>query len=313
LLQNIKSQGNLISFERTQKLLQEQLLLTPAHPGIHLSLAEAQFQQGQIQQALNTIEQGANLSQDGATALLSHRDAMVQEHIDFLLENDHWQEVITFVRSEPASASPHYYAHQLAAAHAHAQLFQWREAESLLNMAEFDPDLYTAIHQLRTTIKKGEEHMMLKQQELERKSIIAQHILGNTETDDQGYMKLPFEKDGHAILVPFSIGEHRLRLLFDTGASITMLSSSWIEKTKAHHLAQLDSKIFITAGGRVRSPMIRIQQVQFGPLRFDHVDMAFQDIFEAGSGIDGLLGMNVLKYFEIKFDFSASTLLLKAK
>ena len=315
LLENIISQGNLLSFQQTNDLLQEQLLLTPAHSGVHLSLAKAEFKQGLVQQALDTLEQGANLSQDNdnASALLSHRDVMVQEHIDFLLENEYWQEVITFVRSEPASASPHYYAHQLAAAHAHVQLFQWEEAKSLLNMAEFDPTLYTAIAQLRNAIQKGEDHMLLKRQELARKNLIEQQILGNTNVENREFMSLPFEKEGNAILVPFFIGKQRLRLLFDTGASITMISKSWIEKSKSQHLAQLDTKTFITAGGRVQSPMIRVQDVRFGPLTFKHVDIAFQDIFDPSSGIDGLLGMNVLKYYEIKFDFDASTLLLRTK
>jgi predicted aspartyl protease len=305
--------------------LEAQIIRTPEVDALFSTLSILQYTQGSIQKALSTLSHGAAQMQDLDTAnrLLNMRDDFVFQHIEFLKKNEHWRELIHFVRSEPTPSSPHYYKLQLAAAKAHAQLYEWEDATSLLNMVDFDPELHAHSNQLRKIIAKTKND--LKEQSLRIKTKNSEHRKNKDEKGEyskdehsndelsKDEILIPFETWGNSIIVPISIGSHKISLLLDTGASLTMLSTAWIQKTSQHHLTRLPSRVFITAGGRIQSPMIRMENVRLGPFEFQHVDMAFQDIFSPDQPVHGLLGMNILKHFELNIDFSSSQLKLRPK
>lgn len=108
------------------------------------------------------------------------------------------------------------------------------------------------------------------------------------------------------------LAEKSTIMLLDTGASTTAVKASLIDQIAS------DDKDFIgyfnvqTAGGNIRAPLYRLSYLQLGKSQFDQVSvLALPD--EAMTKFDGLLGMNVLKAYEMRFDQSQQLMRLVKK
>ena len=117
---------------------------------------------------------------------------------------------------------------------------------------------------------------------------------------------VPLRRDGNAMLVEALVsGTVRTRLLLDTGAEFTVLS------TAARRLAlNLGSAAVIplrSASGVFFAPMIKVQSIAVGDATAYDVEVIVHD---ATPGLDGLLGMSFLDNFLVTISTSDERLIL---
>lgn len=104
------------------------------------------------------------------------------------------------------------------------------------------------------------------------------------------------QKANNQYFVTVRIDNLTLRLLIDTGATTTMLNNSVMQKL---YYTTIKENIEIqTASGITKAKRIEIQRLSIDDLDFDRVEIisSYEDVFR---GFDGLLGMNILKHFQI--------------
>lgn len=93
-----------------------------------------------------------------------------------------------------------------------------------------------------------------------------------------------------------------VRLVIDTGASVTTLSRDSFEAIRHRgRFTELGPQVFNTAGGVSRGTMYRVDTLRLGKQVLSDVPIAVLD-FDMPNGIDGLLGMNVLRHFRFQVD-----------
>lgn len=107
---------------------------------------------------------------------------------------------------------------------------------------------------------------------------------------------------GHFHLpVRFNDGRN-LNLIIDTGASLTTLSRGSFQSLKDNHrFRQLGTQLFNTAGGPVQGEIYQVDQVRLGRQTLTDLRVAVLD-FNLPGGLDGLLGMNLLRHFHFEVD-----------
>jgi len=105
---------------------------------------------------------------------------------------------------------------------------------------------------------------------------------------------LPFERSGDGYFAAAAAlgrrGEHPLRLLVDTGASMTGVSAALLERLGAERLAR-DAQVH-TAGGVTRMPTYRLDSLKVGDV--DLGEVVVLGLPKSPGDADGLLGMDVL-------------------
>ncbi|MDQ2078448.1 retropepsin-like aspartic protease [Marinimicrobium sp. ABcell2] len=93
-----------------------------------------------------------------------------------------------------------------------------------------------------------------------------------------------------------------VHLLIDTGASVTTLSHEAFDRLRHQtRFTELGPQIFNTAGGAAKGTVYRVDQLQLGAHTIPDVHIAVLD-FSMPHGVDGLLGMNVLRHFRFQVD-----------
>lgn len=133
----------------------------------------------------------------------------------------------------------------------------------------------------------------------------------DTLADNSKSDRLSLIRSGDQFLVDLVFGETPVRMLIDTGASITALSA----RTYTRLAEQYDSDFLgvfdvNTAGGLIRAPMVTFGKVSLGNFEFRNLTVVVipTDPFDEA---EGLLGMNLLKAFDFRIDQRTPSLLLR--
>jgi predicted aspartyl protease len=107
--------------------------------------------------------------------------------------------------------------------------------------------------------------------------------------------------EGAAVLTgTFSIRDHPIRILFDSGATHNFISESLVSKLGSHSCHTKDSFVIATAGGRILSNTItKVVPLQLGSKTFltnlIHLELG---------GLDVILGMNWLTQHQVVLDIA---------
>jgi len=121
---------------------------------------------------------------------------------------------------------------------------------------------------------------------------------------------IPLTRSGQHFLVDASPeGGGRLRLLIDTGASMTMVTSGTLQQQGARYRDTGQSRIFNTANGPVHAPIYILEALSIGDWTVERLEVGVLELGEQ-AGIDGLLGMNFLRHFRFFIDQNESMLRL---
>lgn len=127
-------------------------------------------------------------------------------------------------------------------------------------------------------------------------------------------VSIALEKIGNQFAVNLNSNrEESVKLLLDTGASMTALSSASFTVLNASGDAiEQERRVFRTAGGVVMGTVYSFPELRLGPYSMDNVQVAVID-FDTDRKFDGLLGMNILGQFRFQIDQENSRLLLSEK
>ena len=136
------------------------------------------------------------------------------------------------------------------------------------------------------------------------------HFSTNQEND----ITIPLQKIGGSYVAQVNLNHERTaHLIVDTGASMTVLSTSigidlGILGTTDNELLTVN-----TAGGSVQVNMNYLSTLSVGEAQASHVAVAIHDLPDMPEQIEGLLGMSFLKHFLITLDAEHARLILRPK
>ena len=122
---------------------------------------------------------------------------------------------------------------------------------------------------------------------------------------------VPLAKEGAHHVVEASLRNGTVRLLLDTGASITTLTPSAARRLNISY-DQSRSITVATAGGLVAAPLIEIKEFAVGEAAVDRLQVGILPLPDLDK-FDGLLGMNFLQQFASSIDQQQGLLHLDEK
>ena len=127
----------------------------------------------------------------------------------------------------------------------------------------------------------------------------------------EGSETIPLQQAGNQYLVDLTVNrQSNVRLLIDTGASMTTLTRSSFESLNIDNDAvKLDRRVFRTANGLIQGTVYSVPELSIGPFLMNDTQIAVLE-FDMNEGVDGLLGMNVLGQFRFQIDQENIQLLL---
>ncbi|MEZ5966681.1 MAG: retropepsin-like aspartic protease [Planctomycetota bacterium] len=119
-------------------------------------------------------------------------------------------------------------------------------------------------------------------------------------------VEIPLDPDTHVVRAACAVAGRQLELMVDTGASITVLPTSFADAGK-----RTGRRVRIqTASGEVEAELVRFGELQIGSISVNHVTAAVMDLPGSLAG-KGLLGMNVLRRLSIQLDSARDVLVLR--
>jgi clan AA aspartic protease (TIGR02281 family) len=117
---------------------------------------------------------------------------------------------------------------------------------------------------------------------------------------------------GGVLVVPAVVDLSPVRLLVDTGASVTTLTPQAVARLGLDQNRFTGRRVMFTgAGTYVTVPTGRIHRLRLGTAELRNVEIAIVTL-PAGVSLDGLLGVNVLDRFRVTFEVRRATLVLRA-
>ena len=121
---------------------------------------------------------------------------------------------------------------------------------------------------------------------------------------------IPLHRSGNHFIVDAKPARGRsIRLLIDTGASLTIFTPEVLEQRGIRYQDTGRTGIFNTANGSVKAPIVKLDSLEVGDWQVNQLEIGVLDL---GSrlGVDGLLGMNFLNHFQFFIDQNESLLRL---
>jgi clan AA aspartic protease (TIGR02281 family) len=116
----------------------------------------------------------------------------------------------------------------------------------------------------------------------------------------------------HFIVDATPAHNQNIKLLIDTGASMTMLKSEVFEHLGIEYTDTGKIKVFNSANGSVQAPIYILDTLAVGDWQVNQLEIGVLPGF-GGSDIDGLLGMNFLRHFQFFIDQNEALLRLAIK
>lgn len=123
---------------------------------------------------------------------------------------------------------------------------------------------------------------------------------------------IPLHRRGNHFVVDARPAHGRsIRLLIDTGASLTIFTPAVLEQHGLRYQDTGRTGVFNTANGPVRAPVYKLDSLSVGDWQVSHLEIGVLDL-GGKSGVDGLLGMNFLNHFQFFIDQNEALLRLSA-
>ncbi len=172
---------------------------------------------------------------------------------------------------------PSYPRFQLELAYAHLRTGDEDSAKQLLTALLYEPELGEIASQALERINNQEPQTPEKPP-----------VASNLQRDD---IVVPLQRSGNSFFVNTSVNNRSTRLLLDTGASITALSSNLISRLNLKPTGQVIQ--LSTANGQRNANLYRTDKLRLGRLQLSGLIIAE---IELGNGeyFDGLLGTDAL-------------------
>ncbi|GMR21150.1 MAG: hypothetical protein BMS9Abin36_1749 [Gammaproteobacteria bacterium] len=134
----------------------------------------------------------------------------------------------------------------------------------------------------------------------------------DTEPQDSAaeVVGIPLHRSGNHFIVDARPAHGRsIRLLIDTGASLTIFTPDVLEQRGIRYQNTGKTGVFNTANGPVRAPIYELESLSVGDWQVSQLEIGVLDL-GGRSAIDGLLGMNFLSHFQFFIDQNEALLRL---
>ncbi|UCC56555.1 MAG: TIGR02281 family clan AA aspartic protease [Gammaproteobacteria bacterium] len=123
---------------------------------------------------------------------------------------------------------------------------------------------------------------------------------------------IPLHRSGNHFIADATPAHGRsIRLLIDTGASLTIFTPEVLEQHGIRYRDTGRTAIFNTANGPVRGPIYLLDSLAVGDWHVNHLEIGVLDL-DSSFAADGLLGMNFLNHFQFFIDQNETLLRLSA-
>lgn len=251
--------------------------------------AQWQLAAGQTDNALETLYALMNeLPATEQGRYIRQISDIVDTEIKRLSEQQAWQPLMRFIE-QLLWHEPQHPPYILMLTKAHIELQQFAQAKALLYSLQYNEYYAAQVKSLLAIIALSDLQEVSIALEQQREHYLVNGLVDNNSS---------------------------IRLMIDTGASISVMSRQYFERVKARLAPTFirDAKIN-TAGGVVDSPIYRFSSFAIGDYRIPEMQFVIMDLENSGSknNGDGLLGMNFLKAFNFQIDQQNSRLLLKPR
>jgi predicted aspartyl protease len=138
-------------------------------------------------------------------------------------------------------------------------------------------------------------------------SLPASIVVPSSATGGSGTISVPVVMNGASVIVSVTLnGELRANLGLDTGATITVVSQR-IAKSLA--LSPFGTSKVGTVGGVITVPLARLRSLKVGDAEIHDLVVSIHD-FSTDPRIEGLLGLDYLKHFNVSLDARRKLLVL---
>ncbi len=131
------------------------------------------------------------------------------------------------------------------------------------------------------------------------------------EVENRGATWIPYEGDGQTIIIPAHVdgpdfGED-LRFVFDTGATLTTISSNVLKVLDVHIPDDAPEVMLRTAAGEMKARLVLVDAIWLQQEVVEWVTVAVCEHC-ANDRADGLLGLNFSSHFRVSIDHEAGEL-----
>ena len=248
-----------------------------------------QLAAGQVENALETLYGLMNeLPATEQGRFVREISKIVDVEIARLSEQKAWQPMIAFIE-RLLWHEPQHPPYLLMLAKAHIELQQYAQAKTLLYSLQFDAFYAEQVKSLLAIIALNDLQSASIALEQQREHYLVNGLVDNRNT---------------------------IRLMIDTGASISVMSTEYFNRIKNQLAPEFIRNATInTAGGVVEAPIYQFASFEIGDYRIPNMQFVVMLLENSGSkkNGDGLLGMNYLKAFNFQIDQENSRLLLKPR
>jgi clan AA aspartic protease (TIGR02281 family) len=124
---------------------------------------------------------------------------------------------------------------------------------------------------------------------------------------------IPIQKNGAIVIVNATLnGKTPARLIVDTGASYTMISTATAKELGITWDASSPTVPFHTANGLIQAPLADLESIAVGGMEIRNLTAAIHDALP-NTSVAGLLGLNFLTNFRMDIDTQKGVLHLEKK
>jgi clan AA aspartic protease (TIGR02281 family) len=289
--QRVKSRD----YAAAARLLQRFLLASYRDVDARLLLADAFYGQQDYQAAIEQLYEarGYAFRPEMLTRITRRIRYVVNEQAEQFSKDENTTGLLELFQ-ELTQREPDYAAYFIELANAQLALEDRDAAQRSLALVINDPDVGEQAQAMLAMLQQTATAM----QESDPVSVAAE-VAG-----------VPLIRRGQHFLVDvIPAGAGSLRLLIDTGASMTIVTAAALQQRGLRARDTGRSQVFNTANGQVRAPVYILESLSVGDWYVQQLEVGVLDLGEQ-AGIDGLLGMNFLSHFRFFIDQNESMLRL---
>jgi clan AA aspartic protease (TIGR02281 family) len=283
-------------YAAAEQLLQGYLLADHRDVEARMLLADAYAGRKEYQAAIDELYQarGDAWQPDSLERLARRIGAVVAEQVNVLRQASD-QGGLLELYQRLTQLDPSYAPYFLGLANAQLALDDHEAARRSLQLVAQDPDVGTLARAVLEQLGRAE-------------------VSGDDPDASAaltGVTGVPLHRSGNHFLVDARLGgAGSVRLLIDTGASMTILTPGALAGNGGYRDTG-HSGLFSTANGKVRAPVYTLDALEVGDWQVSELDIGVLEL-DDGAHIDGLLGMNFLRHFQFFIDQDQALLRLSA-
>ncbi len=277
------------NYKLSKKLLSHYLLAFNRDVDARLLMVEADYRAMKYQMAIDSLylAKGHAFREDVIEGIANKTRLIVNKQADVFKNNNQYTELLALyemLTQLEADYAPYF----IGLAEAQILLGNIDAAKNNLQMLLDDVDVG---HQASLMLAKLQP------------KVAAPETFDDVEEEEQEASPgiALFRRGNNYFIDTYPNGDDAIRMLIDTGASLTVLTPAALKKHRVKYKDTGEVRVFSTANGLVEAPIYQLEYLLVGDWRVDNIAIAVLEMQNDGSS-EGLLGMNFLQHFQFFID-----------